>query len=61
MDTLFVTRGSSKASTGHHVSNLSSTKDYIYVVPMKKGSDVLQTVKQFVKVVNAPDAIIHDA
>ena len=36
-------------------------RGFVYVVPMKKESEVLQAVKQFAKEIGAPDAIISDA
>ena len=36
-------------------------KGFIYVVPMKKKSEVLQAIKQFGKEISAPDALISDA
>jgi hypothetical protein len=36
-------------------------KGFVYVVPMKKESEVLQAVKQFAKEIDAPDALICDA
>ena len=35
-------------------------KGFVYVVPMRTKSEVLQAVKQFAKEVGAPDAIISD-
>ena len=35
-------------------------KGFVYVVPMRTKSEVLQAVKQFVKEIGAPDAIICD-
>jgi hypothetical protein len=36
-------------------------KGFVYVVPMKSKSEVLQAVKEFAKEIGAPDAIICDA
>ena len=61
MDTFFATSKGGKSSRGHTCVQLFVTdKGFIYVVPMKKKSEVLQAVKQFVKEIGAPDAIICD-
>jgi hypothetical protein len=36
-------------------------KGFVYIVPMKSKSEVLQAVKEFAKKIGAPDAIICDA
>ena len=62
MDTFFATSKGGRSSRGHTCVQLFVTdKGYIYVIPMKKKSDVLQAVKQFAKEVGAPTAIICDA
>jgi hypothetical protein len=62
MDTLFATKKAGKSSRGHTCCQLFVTdKGYVYVVPMKSKSEVLQAVKQFAKEIGAPDAIISDA
>ena len=35
-------------------------KGFIYVVPMKRKSEVLSAIRQFAKEVGAPDAIVSD-
>ena len=35
-------------------------KGFIYVVPMKRKSEVLLAIKQFAEEVGAPDAIVSD-
>ena len=62
MDTLFATSKADKSSRGNTCAQLFVTdKGFVYIVPMTKESDVLQAVKQFVKTIGAPDAIICDA
>ena len=60
MDTFFV---KGKPSTrGYTCCQLFATdKGFLYVVPMKSKSEVLQAVKQFAKEIGAPDAIICDS
>ena len=62
MDTLFATKTAHKSSRGHTCMQLFVTdKGFVYVVPMKKESEVLPAIKQFAKAIGAPDAIICDA
>jgi hypothetical protein len=62
MDTFFATKKAGKSSRGHTCCQLFVTdKGFVYVVPMKSKSEVLQAVKQFAKEIGAPDAIILDA
>ena len=57
MDTFFVTKKAGKSSRGHTCCQLFVTdKGFIYVVPMKSKSEVLQAVKQFAKEI---DGILH--
>ena len=61
MDTFFATKKSGKSSRGHTCCQLFVTdKGFVYVVPMRTKSEVLQAVKQFAKEIGAPDAIICD-
>ena len=61
MDTFFATKKSGKSSRGHTCCQLFVTnKGFIYVIPMRTKSEVLQAVKQFAKEIGAPDAIICD-
>ena len=62
MDTFFSTKKAKKSSRGHTCCQLFVTgKGFVYVVPMKSKSEVLQAVKQYAKEIGAPDAIISDA
>jgi hypothetical protein len=62
MDTFFATKNHGKSSRGHTCCQLFVTdKGFLYVVPMRSKSEVMQAVKQFAKDVGAPDAIISDA
>ncbi len=62
MDTFFATSKAGKSSRGNSCCQLFVTdKGFVYVVPMRSKSDVLEAVKQFAKETGAPDAIISDA
>lgn len=62
MDTFFATKKAGKSTWGHTCCQLFVTdKGFVYVVPMKSKSEVLQAVKQFAKEVGAPEALICDA
>ena len=62
MDTFFATSKAGKSSRGNTCCQLFVTdKGFVYVVPMKSKSEVLQAVKLFAKEIGAPDAIISDA
>ena len=60
MDTLFATSKAGKSSRGNACAQLFVTdKGFVYVVPMQLESQVLQAIKQFAKVIGAPDALIR--
>jgi hypothetical protein len=62
MDTFFATKKAGKSSRGNSCCQLFVTdKGFVYVVPMKSKSEVLQAVKQFAKEIGAPEALICDA
>ena len=61
MDTFFATKKGGQVSRGHTCCQLFVTdKGFIYVVPMKKKSEVLLAIKQFAKEVGAPDSFVAD-
>ena len=61
MDTFFATKKAGKSSRGNACCQLFVTdKRFVYVVPLKSQTEVLQAVKQFAKEIGAPDAIICD-
>ena len=61
MDTFIVTKKGGQSSRGHTCCQLFVTdKGFIYVVPMKKKSEVLLTIKQFAKEIGAPDSFVAD-
>ena len=61
MDTFFATKKGGTSSRGNTCCQLFGTdKGFIYVVPMKRKSEVLSAIKQFAKEVGAPDAIVSD-
>ena len=62
IDTFFATSKCKNSSRGNTCDKLFVTdKGFVYIVPITKESDVLQAIKQFSKVIGAPDAIIWDA
>ena len=61
MDTFFAMSKGGKSSCGNTCCQLFVTdKGFLYMVPMKQKSEVMQAVKQFAKEVGAPDAIVCD-
>ena len=61
MDTFFVMSKGGKSSRWNTCCQLFVTdKGFLYVVPMKQKSEVMQAVKQFAKEVGAPNAIVCD-
>ena len=61
MDTFFATKKGGLSSRGHTCCQLFVTdKGFIYVVPMKRKSEVLLAIKQFAKEIGAPDSFVAD-
>ena len=61
MDTFFATKKGGKCSRGNLCCQLFDTdKGFLYVVPLKRKSEVMSAVKQFTKEIGAPDAIVCD-
>ena len=61
MDTFFATMKGGQSSRGHTCCQLFVTdKGFIYVVQMKKKSEVLLAIKQFAKEIGAPDSFVAD-
>ena len=61
MDTFFATKKGGQSSRGHTCCQLFVTDTgFIYVVPMKKKSEVLLAIKQFAKEIGAPDSFVAD-
>ena len=61
MDTFFATKKGGCSSCGHTCCQLFVTdKGFLYVVPMRRKSEVLQAIKQFAKEIGAPTSIIAD-
>ena len=61
MDTFFATKKGGQSSRGHMCCQLFVTdKGFIYIVPMRRKSKVLQAIKQFAKEIGAPTSIIAD-
>ena len=61
MDTFFATKKGGQSSRGHTCCQLFVTdKGFIYVVPMKKKSEVLLAIKQFAMEIGAPDSFVAD-
>ena len=62
MDTFFATEKSGKSSRGHTCCQIFVTdKGFMYVVPMKYKSEVLQAEKEFAKDIGAHHVIICDS
>ena len=61
MDTFFATKKGGQSSRGHTCCQLFVTdKGFIYIIPMRRKSKVLQAIKQFAKEIGAPTSIIVD-
>ena len=61
MDIFFATKKGGQSSRGHTCCQVFVTDTgFIYVVPMKRKSEVLLAIKQFAKEVGAPDSIVAD-
>ena len=61
MDTFFATKKGGRSSCGHTCCQLFITdKGFLYVLPMRRKSEVLQAIKQFAKEIGAPTSIIAD-
>jgi hypothetical protein len=61
-DTFFATKKVGKSTRGNTCCQLFVTdKGFVYVVPLKLESEVLQAIKQFAKEVGAPEAFIVDS
>ena len=61
MDTFFATKKGGRSSQGRTCCQLFvMDKGFIYVVPMRRKSEVLQAIKQFAKKIGAPTSIIAD-
>ena len=61
MDTFFATKKGGQSSRGHTCCQRFVTdKGFIYVVPMKKKSEVLLPFEQFAKEIGAPDSFVAD-
>ena len=61
IDTFFATKKGGKSSRGNLCCQLFVTyKGFLYVVPLKRKSEVMSAVKQFTKEIGAPDAIVCD-
>jgi hypothetical protein len=61
MDTFFATKTADKSTRKNTCCKLFVTcKGFVYVVPLKSKSNVLNAVKQFAKEIGAPAALIFD-
>ena len=61
MDTFFATTKGGRSTCGHTCCQLFVTdKGFLYVMPMRRKSEVLQAIKQFAKEIGAPTSIIAD-
>ena len=61
MDTFFATKKGGQSSRGHTCCQLFvADKGFIYVVPMKRKSEVLLVIKKFAKEIGVPDSFVAD-
>ena len=61
MDTFFATKKGGRSTRAHTCCQLFITdKGFIYIVPMRRKSKVLQAIKQFAKEIGVPTSIIAD-
>ena len=61
MDTFFATMKGGRSSRGNMCCQVFvMDKGFVYVVPMRKKSKVLQAIKQFAKEIGVPTSIIAD-
>ena len=61
MDTFFTTKKVGRSSRGHMCCQLFVTdKGFVYIIPMRRKSKVLQVIKQFAKEIGALTSIIAD-
>ena len=61
MDTFFATKKGGQSSRGHTCcQHFVTDKGFIYVVPMKKKSEVLLVIKQFANEIGVPDSFVAD-
>ena len=61
IDTLFATKKGGQSSQGHTCCQLFvMDKGFIYLIPMRRKSEVLHAIKQFAKEIGVPTSIIAD-
>ena len=61
MDTFFATKKGGRSSRGHTCFQLFvRDKGFLYIIPMRRNSEVLHAIKQFAKEIVAPTLIIAD-
>eukprot|EP00957_Ditylum_brightwellii_P142830 10882818-Ditylum_brightwellii.AAC.1 len=61
MDTFYATKKAGKSSRSHTCHQLFVTdKGFVYIILIQKENEAMLAVKEFVKAVGAPDAIICD-
>ena len=61
VDTFFATKKGGQSSSGHTCCQLFvSDKGFMYVVPMRRKSEVLLAIMQFAIEVGAPDSFVAD-
>ena len=61
MDTFFATKKGGQSTRGHKCCQLFVTdKGFLYVVPMRRKSEVLQAIKQFAKEIGVPTSKFAD-
>ena len=61
MDTFFATKKGGRSSCGHTCCQLFITDNgFVYVLPKRRKSKILQAIKQFAKEIGVPTSIIAD-
>ena len=61
METFFATKKGGRSSHGHMCCQLFITdKGFVYVIPIRRKSEVLQVIKHFAKEIGVPTSIIVD-
>ena len=60
MDTFHVTKAATSSRKNKHMQLFVSDTGFMYVVPMKSKTEIVQAVKQFAKEIEVPTALILD-
>jgi hypothetical protein len=60
MDTFHVTKAATSSRKNKHMQLFVLDTGFMYVVPMKSKTEIVQAVKQFAKEIGVPTALILD-